>query len=416
MTTSRIGGPIVLALVALIAAAAGNAWARSPWRLARIAGSAGAGLEGERPPVVAAAPDGWAILAWDGPHHTFVALRPPGAARFGAARRVGRGGAAPLGAAIDGHGRAVVAWLTTAEDAVRAVRVGPRGLGPVVRLSPLGANLSAEEAPQVTLGPGGRAAVVWFMFQPAGAYVNLAWPGHGFGAPQPIDELSSTIEGVFAGFDASGRLHITWQDEGSLRGAVWSARGIRRAARTLLVRRGDLTERPPRALDVATLSSGAQLAILSGEPGVWLSRGAPGGVFEPPFAPPAIERVRQAAVAADGWALLAGSAARHNALSVCRPGGGCAGPQLGAWRGEELRALAIGEQGEYVVAWEGVRGGHLSGRLRARVGNGRRLGGASLLSRENEDKQVSSAVTADGEILLAFETPHGVEIATRPSR
>jgi hypothetical protein len=405
----------VLVVLALIAADRSRAWARSPWRVMRIPGSECAGLEGEERPVLAAAADGWAVLAWDAPHHTFIALKPPGASRFGAVRRVGHGGAAPLSAAIDGHGQAVVAWQSAAEDAIRAVRLGPRGIGPVVRLSPLGANFVPEEAPQVSLTGGGRAAVEWFMFQPAGAYVNLASPGHAFGAPQPIDELSSTIERVYTGFDASGDLHITWQDEGSLLGALWSARDGRQATQTLLALGGDLVKRPPLALDVGTLSSGAELAILSGEPGVWLSRQAPGGVFGPLLAPPAIERLSDAAVAPDGWALLAGSADRRDVLSVCRPGGGCARPEPGTWH-EELRTLAIGDDGEYVVAWEGTRGADLSGELRARVGHGTRLGRASLLSKENEDEQVSSAVTAHGEILLTFETPHGVEIATRPGR
>lgn len=416
----RICKLVMLAVVAVLAAGGGQAWARSPWRVARIAGSEGAGRVSEEPPALAVAPDGWAVLAWDGRHHKFVAVRPPGASRFGVARRFARGGAAPLAAAIDGRGQAVIAWVSADGDAVRAARVSVGGVGPAVRLSPLGANLE-EGAPQVVLGPGGRAAVVWFMFQPAGAYVNLAPPGHGFGAPELMNVGSSVAHqggrvsvfdgGLYTGFDSLGRLHVTWQEtEGSLRGEVWSRAAVRGPARTLLPLATHDAETPPEALDIATLSSGAQLAIFGEEAGgVWLSRQAPGGIFGPLLAQSAIRGVSDAASAADGRVLLA---LGDDRLAVRKPGGRSFKPEASAQRGE-LRTLAIGVDGRYLAAWEATRGGRESGRLLVALGDDARLGRTTLITKENLDERISSAVTADGEALLAFETPHGVEVATR---
>ncbi|MHB1537828.1 MAG: NAD(P)-dependent oxidoreductase [Solirubrobacteraceae bacterium] len=318
MIARRFGGLVVVVVVVLLAASTGRALARSPWQVTRIPHSRGAASVGEHSPVVAAAADGWAVLTWDRRHHELVALKAPGASRFGVARAFARGGASELGAAVDGRGQAVVAWLSADEQAVKAVRVGVGGVGPVVRLSPLGANLQAVSAPLVAVGPGGRAAVLWLMYQPGGAYVNLAQPGHPLGAPQLVDASSGAggVEGVYAGFDAAGRLHLSWQEaEGSLRGAVWSRDGDRRAARTLLALGANGAQPAPRALDVATLASGGQLAILSDRAGALLSRQSLGGVFGPLLEQPAPGTVDGAATAATGWALLASSSpGKHDQL------------------------------------------------------------------------------------------------------
>lgn len=305
-------------------------------------------------PAVAFSPLGDALAAWSltqghgFPYEVQTAVLASGGASFGDGPGEGAGSAPWV--AFDGVGNSVLAWTQTVSGHT-VVEAAARGPGNYAFDSPgqVSGGAANASSPAVVFDGNGNATIAWIANGSA-VQVSTRAAGGGFSGPQTISAAGEGAIGSIAAAGGGGGAVIAWvRSDGALRAAVRSGGGGFAAPQTLAA--GGATEADAaRGADGTTAvawssGSGANLAISP----------VGGGGFGPPVALGAGSHPR-VAVAPDGsvLAVWAGDGTTPRAAWTAPAGGALGAPvDLGPAeaQGASIGDVAIGADGSALAAW-----------------------------------------------------------------
>lgn len=307
---------------------------------------------------VAFSPLGEAVAAWSRtaghgyPYTAESAVLPSGGATFGTGPTLEAAG--PPSLAFDGVGNGVLAWAAQSggKGVVRAAARGPNTWS-FDSPGQVSSGTVSASAPVVVFDGAGNATIAWLVASPApGVQVATRAAGGTFGAPQTI---SAAGEGPIATLVAAGGgsgAVVAWvRGDGVVRAAARSGTGAFGAPQTLATGAGS-------DLDAARGSDGTAAvawATAADPPTASLAVLAPGaGAFAPALTLGAGNRSR-VAVAADGAVLAVWAGDRTTPRAAWTAPGGAPGDpvDLGAAeaQGAAIGDVAIGPDGSALAAW-----------------------------------------------------------------